>query len=184
MCILRHSIGEDLRILENSQDSREFSEFSRILRISKLKNEGAGDIWLETGDFPLPDERPAHFSRFFLTLWAAGGPGGSRRGQVEMEIQNCQKHTETYPFLLPEVLFGCWFQSGWLSHNLELSIAHPGDTIPRRIETPRSQGHFNRGPGSLCREALSRGRRWAPWRTVDPLVITAALVPRTGYYDK
>ena len=54
--------------------------------IPKLKNEGTGDIWLEAGDFPLPDERPAHFSRSFLTSRAAGGPGGSQRGQVEMEI--------------------------------------------------------------------------------------------------
>ena len=39
----------------------------------------------------MPDERPAPFSHPFLallTLRAAGGPGGSQRGQVEMEIQN------------------------------------------------------------------------------------------------
>ena len=124
----------------------------RVGEISKFQKEGAGDIWLETGEFPLPDERPARFSRPRLTSRAAGRPGGSRRGQIEMEIQNHPKHAETPPFLLPKVLFGCWFQSGWITHNLGRYVAPSGDTVQRRIETPRSQGHFNRGPGSLCGE--------------------------------
>ena len=76
-----------------------------------------------------------------LTLRAAGGRGGSRRGQVEMEIQNWKQHVETSPFLLPKVLFQSWLQSGWTINTLGL--------FPRSCR--RLSSALNRhGPVSRC----------------------------------
>ena len=76
-----------------------------------------------------------------------------------MEIQKWYNHVQTSLILPPKVLFGCWFQSGW-NHNLPgISIAPSGDIMQRRIETPRFQEHFNRGPDSLCGEASSQNSR-------------------------
>ncbi len=134
MCILRHSIGEDLRILENSQNSREFSGFSRILRISKLKNEGAGDIWLEAGDFPLPDERPAHFSRPFLTLrW--GDPGDHEGARLRWKFEIATYTYRPHRFYCRRSCLDVGSNRNEYPTTLGRYVAPPGDTVQRRIET-------------------------------------------------
>ena len=60
-----------------------------------------------------------------------GDPGDHKAARLRWKFTIGNFDLETCPLLLPKVLFGCWFQSGWITHNPPHVLAPPADTIPR-----------------------------------------------------
>ena len=80
-------------------------------------------------------------------FWSRGEPKGARLRWKFKTAPN------TY-----RPLYSCNRKSCWrggsnrdaISTTPRVFLAHSGDAIPRRNETPRFQEHFNRGPVALC----------------------------------
>ena len=94
--------------------------------------------------------------KYFFAPRAGGGPGGARRGRIELKIQIKNYLQRPLRFYNRKSCFRVGANRDAIAIPSEVFLAHSGDAIPRRIETPRFQEHFNRGPVSLCGEVLSR----------------------------